>query len=75
MDGLGLEVLWEKSDPGPGGADRADADLFVLYLDGPVDEELVARLVARGGERVPSHDPYWESSASPCVTPTGTDWH
>jgi catechol 2,3-dioxygenase-like lactoylglutathione lyase family enzyme len=34
-------------------------DLLVLYLDGPVDDELVARLEQAGGARV-SQGPYWD---------------
>lgn len=35
-------------------------DLFVIYLNGPVDEELIERLIAAGGTRVTAHNPYWE---------------
>ncbi|MGY0006141.1 VOC family protein [Micromonospora sp. I033] len=34
-------------------------DLFVLYLDGPVDDELADRLERAGGTRV-SAGPYWD---------------
>ncbi|MEN3614405.1 VOC family protein [Plantactinospora sp. ZYX-F-223] len=34
-------------------------DLLVLYLAGPVDDALVARLEAAGGRRV-SQGPYWD---------------
>ncbi|MFD0972194.1 VOC family protein [Plantactinospora endophytica] len=34
-------------------------DLLVLYLSGPVDDTLVARLEAAGGRRV-SQGPYWD---------------
>jgi len=35
-------------------------DLLVVYLDGSVDEEVVARLERSGGRRVASHNPYWD---------------
>jgi catechol 2,3-dioxygenase-like lactoylglutathione lyase family enzyme len=44
-----------------------EEDLLVLYLGGgsggaagAVPDELVERLVAAGGERVPSRNPYWD---------------
>jgi hypothetical protein len=36
-------------------------DLLVIYLDGPVPEELVARLVVAGGTVVPARNPYWDT--------------
>lgn len=35
-------------------------DLLVLYLGGPTDEHLIERIVAAGGKRVPSLNPYWD---------------
>jgi catechol 2,3-dioxygenase-like lactoylglutathione lyase family enzyme len=35
-------------------------DLLVVYLDGPVPDELVGRLERCGGRRVPAHNPYWD---------------
>jgi catechol 2,3-dioxygenase-like lactoylglutathione lyase family enzyme len=35
-----------------------EEDLLVLHLDGPVDDEAVQRLVAAGGTRVASRNPY-----------------
>lgn len=37
-----------------------EEDLLVLYLDGPVPDELVSRLEQHGGLRVTSANPYWE---------------
>lgn len=37
-----------------------DDDLLVVYLDGPVPEDLVARLEECGGTRVPARNPYWD---------------
>jgi catechol 2,3-dioxygenase-like lactoylglutathione lyase family enzyme len=46
-------------------------DLFVLYLGGPVDESLVARLVASGGTRVSNHNPYWDEFGVTVEDPDG----
>lgn len=35
-------------------------DLLVVYLAGPVPDDLVARLERSGGRRVPAHNPYWD---------------
>lgn len=35
-------------------------DLLVVYLDGDVPADLLARLEAHGGTRVPAHNPYWD---------------
>jgi hypothetical protein len=37
-----------------------EEDLLVLYLGGPVDEDVIDRLIEAGGERVPSRNPYWD---------------
>lgn len=37
-----------------------EEDLLVLYLGGPIDDDLIDRIVRAGGERVPSHNPYWD---------------
>jgi catechol 2,3-dioxygenase-like lactoylglutathione lyase family enzyme len=37
-----------------------EEDLLVLYVGGPIDDELIDRLVEAGGERVPSRNPYWD---------------
>lgn len=37
-----------------------EEDLLVLYLAGPIDDEVIGRLIAAGGERAPP------------ATPTGT---
>ncbi|MFJ1753031.1 VOC family protein [Kitasatospora sp. NPDC088134] len=46
-------------------------DLFVLYLGEPVAEELVERLVAAGGRRVPAHNPYWDEFGVTVEDPDG----
>ncbi|MFJ7135577.1 VOC family protein [Streptomyces fungicidicus] len=46
-------------------------DLLVLYLGEPVDEFLAERLVAAGGTRVPSHNPYWDEHGVTVADPDG----
>ncbi|MFE0812754.1 VOC family protein [Streptomyces sp. NPDC058794] len=36
-----------------------EEDLLVIYVDGPVPDDLVTRLEEHGGRRVPSPNPYW----------------
>jgi len=36
-----------------------EEDLLVIYVDGPVPDDLVSRLEEHGGRRVPSPNPYW----------------
>lgn len=38
-----------------------EEDLLVIYLDAPVPDDLVARLVAAGGTVVAARNPYWET--------------
>lgn len=37
-----------------------EEDLLVLYVEGPVDQGLVDRMVEAGGERVVARNEYWE---------------
>ncbi|MFD7098441.1 VOC family protein [Streptomyces xanthophaeus] len=46
-------------------------DLFVLYLGKPPEESLIDRLVAAGGTRVPSHNPYWDEWGVTITDPDG----
>ena len=48
-----------------------DEDLLVLYLGGPPDDELLARLYANGGTRVPSRNPYWDRWGVTIADPDG----
>jgi hypothetical protein len=48
-----------------------EEDLLVVYLDGPVPEELVARLEAHGGRRVRSPNPYWNTWGVTIEDPDG----
>ncbi|MFI5851217.1 VOC family protein [Micromonospora chalcea] len=47
-----------------------EEDLFVLYLDGPADDELVTRLERAGGTRV-SAGPYWDRWGITFADPDG----
>ncbi|HEX5165348.1 MAG TPA: VOC family protein [Thermomicrobiales bacterium] len=46
-------------------------DLFVLYLNGPVDASLVERLVAAGGTQVAAHNAYWDRYGVTIEDPDG----
>ncbi|MFD3533202.1 VOC family protein [Streptomyces sp. NPDC058664] len=46
-------------------------DLFVVYLGAPVEEEQVERLLATGGTRVASHNPYWDEFGVTVADPDG----
>ncbi|MFE1199258.1 VOC family protein [Streptomyces olivaceoviridis] len=46
-------------------------DLLVIYLDEQVPEELVTRLEAHGGKRVPSPNPYWNKWGVTVEDPDG----
>lgn len=35
-------------------------DLLVLYLGAPAGEDFEQRIIAAGGRRVPSRNPYWD---------------
>lgn len=53
-------------DPRP-----TDEDLLVLYMDGPVPQELVDRLEGHGGTRVDSPNPYWNEWGVTVEDPDG----
>lgn len=48
-----------------------EEDLLVLYLDGPIDPGLEQQLVAAGGRRVMSRNPYWDEWGATFVDPDG----
>jgi len=55
--GWHLELVREPArpvEPRP-----TEEDLLVVYVDGPVPEDLVGRLEGHGGKRVTSPNPYW----------------
>jgi hypothetical protein len=55
-----------KTSPRP-----TDEDLLVLYLGGPIDDDLIERLIAAGGQRVPSRNPYWDQWGVTLQDPDG----
>ena len=48
-----------------------EEDLLVLYLGGPVDEDLVRRLTDTGGTRVTARNPYWDRWGVTLADPDG----
>jgi hypothetical protein len=67
--GWHLELVHESAapvEPRP-----TEEDLLVVYVDGPVPEDLVARLEEHGGKRVPSPNPYWNRSGVTVEDPDG----
>ncbi|MFJ9824582.1 VOC family protein [Streptomyces sp. NPDC101160] len=46
-------------------------DLFVVYLGRPVEDTLIDRLIAAGGTRVTSHNPYWDEYGATVADPDG----
>ncbi|GAA2643277.1 VOC family protein [Streptomyces lunalinharesii] len=46
-------------------------DLLVVYVGGPVPEDLVARLEGCGGTRVAAHNPYWDAWGVTVEDPDG----
>ncbi|MEV7449733.1 VOC family protein [Streptomyces nigra] len=64
-----LELVHEPArpvEPRP-----TDEDLLVIYLDGPVPDDLVARLGECGGRRVVSPNPYWNEWGVTVEDPDG----
>ncbi|QEV16432.1 VOC family protein [Streptomyces alboniger] len=48
-----------------------EEDLLVVYVDGEVPEELLARLEEHGGKRVQSPNPYWNEWGVTVEDPDG----
>ena len=48
-----------------------DEDLLVIYVGGPVDHDLISRLVQAGGRRVAARNPYWDRWGVTIVDPDG----
>ncbi|WP_447035358.1 VOC family protein [Streptomyces sp. DSM 118878] len=64
-----LELLHEAAAPVQ--PRPTEEDLLVVYVDGPVPEELVARLEEHGGKRVTSPNPYWNEWGVTVEDPDG----
>ncbi|MEV3860012.1 VOC family protein [Streptomyces sp. NPDC050095] len=64
-----LELVHEQAAPV---APRpTEEDLLVVYVDGPVPDDLVARIEEHGGKRVPSPNPYWNEWGVTVEDPDG----
>ena len=64
-----LELVHEPArpvEPRP-----TEEDLLVIYVDGPVPEDLVTRLEQHGGKRVSSPNPYWNEWGVTIEDPDG----
>ncbi|MHB1536356.1 MAG: VOC family protein [Acidimicrobiales bacterium] len=48
-----------------------EEDLLVLYVGGPLDPDLITRLVEAGGRQVPARNPYWDRWGVTLVDPDG----
>lgn len=46
-------------------------DLLVIYLEEPVDDKTIRRVVAHGGTVVPSGNPYWDIGGVTIADPDG----
>jgi catechol 2,3-dioxygenase-like lactoylglutathione lyase family enzyme len=64
-----LELVDDRDGETP--AAPTEEDLLVLYLGGPVDDEVIARLERAGGRRVPARNPYWEEWGVTVEDPDG----
>lgn len=59
------------SPPGRSKPRPTEEDLLVIYSDGPVPDDLVARLERHGGKRVESPNPYWNAWGVTMEDPDG----
>jgi catechol 2,3-dioxygenase-like lactoylglutathione lyase family enzyme len=64
-----LELVGDPNKATP--AAPTEEDLLVLYVDGPVDDDVVRRLVDAGGTRVASRNPYWDEWGVTIADPDG----
>ncbi len=67
--GWHLELVRDPADPVE--PRPTVEDLLVVYLDGPVDEAIVARMERAGGRRVASNNPYWDRFGVTVEDPDG----
>ncbi|HKR71804.1 MAG TPA: VOC family protein [Streptosporangiaceae bacterium] len=67
--GWHLELVGDPDGETP--AAPTDEDLVVLYLNGDIDEHVVARIIDAGGSRVGSRNPYWDQGGITIVDPDG----
>ncbi len=64
-----LELVGDPDNATP--ARPTEEDLLVLYLNGEVSEDVVARLVQAGGTRVAARNPYWDQWGVTIADPDG----
>lgn len=64
-----LELVGDPDGETP--AAPTEEDLLVLYVGGPIDPVFLDRLVAAGGTRVTSRNPYWERWGLTVADPDG----
>jgi catechol 2,3-dioxygenase-like lactoylglutathione lyase family enzyme len=64
-----LELVGDPDDTTP--ARPTEEDLLVLYVDGPVDDDAVRRLVEAGGTRIAARNPYWDRWGVTIADPDG----
>ena len=68
-------ATWHLELVGDPGAETPPApteeDLLVLYLDGPVAEDIVMRLIDAGGTRVAARNEYWDEWGVTIADPDG----
>jgi catechol 2,3-dioxygenase-like lactoylglutathione lyase family enzyme len=67
--GWHLELVGDPDNATP--ARPTEEDLLVLYLNGAVGEDVVARLVQAGGTRVAARNPYWDQWGVTIADPDG----
>lgn len=63
-----LELVLTRDAPAP---TPTAEDLLVLYLDGPVPDDVVRRVCDCGGRRVEAANPYWETWGITLEDPDG----
>lgn len=64
-----LELVDDRQSETP--PSPTEEDLLVLYLDGPVNPEVVERLVMAGGRHVQARNPYWDRWGDTVEDPDG----
>src|ERR1700690_2503522 len=64
-----LELVSDPHKTTP--AAPTEEDLLVLYVNGPVDDQVVRRLVEAGGTRVAARNPYWDTWGVTIADPDG----
>lgn len=66
--GWHLELVDDGGDTQPS---PSEEDLLVFYLGEEIGDELIDRLLAAGGRRVPAKNPYWDRFGVTVEDPDG----